>query len=273
MQKHGILDYGKAQTGASHLARTALVHTIEALEEARQVLGRHTNAIVGKGECPLGRTVVVAYGRLNHACIGTLSRKSYGGTFARIGNGVVGEIAEHAVEQTLIAPYHDVVGQKIVECHVLLLQLQGSLLLYVLHHLRYVYIIGARHLGRVVHAVERRYVVQERREALALGVASAQELLAHLVVDVGIVEYCLQIALYARHGGLEFVGYVLRQLAFEYILFAPCRLQALVYLDDAFGYFAQLIGRKLNEVFCIERLTVVGSRCKSAQFLDRKSVV
>ena len=149
----------------------------------------------------------------------------------------------------------------------LLLKLQGCLLLDVLHHLRYVYIIGARHLGRVVHAVERRDVVQERREALALGVAASEELLAHLVVDVGIFEYGLQIALYACHGCLEFVGYVLRQLAFEYVLFAPCRLQALVYLDDALGYFAQLVGRKCNEVFRVERLTVVGSRGKSAQFL------
>ena len=94
----------------------------------------------------------------------------------------------------------------------LLLQLQGCLLLDVLHHLRYVDVLGARHLGRVVHAIERRDVVQERCEALALGVAAAQKLLAHLVVNVGIVEYCLQIALYARHGSLEFVGYVLRQL-------------------------------------------------------------
>ena len=54
MQKHGVLDYGETQTCASHLARTALVHPIEALEEARQVLGRHANTVVGNGECPLG---------------------------------------------------------------------------------------------------------------------------------------------------------------------------------------------------------------------------
>ena len=54
MQKHGILDDGEPQTGASHLARTSLVHPIEALEEARKVLGGHTNTVVGKGECPLG---------------------------------------------------------------------------------------------------------------------------------------------------------------------------------------------------------------------------
>ena len=149
----------------------------------------------------------------------------------------------------------------------LLLQLQGSLLLDVLHQLRYVDVLGARHFGRVVHAVERRDVVQERREALTLGVATAQELLAHLIVDVGIFEYCLQIALDARHGGLEFVGYVLCQLAFEYVLFAPCRLQALVNLDDALGNFAQLVGRKRNEVFRVERLTVVGSRSKGTEFL------
>ena len=34
MQKHGVLDYGETQTGASHLARTAFVHPIEALENA-----------------------------------------------------------------------------------------------------------------------------------------------------------------------------------------------------------------------------------------------
>ena len=223
------------------------------------MLGGHTNAVVGKGECPLGRTVVVAYDWLNHACIGTLSRKSYGGAFARIGDGVVGEIAEHAVEQTLIASDHDVVGQTIVKYHAFLLQLQGCLLLDVLHHLRYVDILGARHLGRVVHAVERRDVVQKRREALALGVAAAQKLLAHLIVDVRIFEYCLQIALYARHGRLEFVGYVLCQLALEYVLFASSRLQALIDFDNALGYFAKLIGWKRNEVFRVERFAVVGA--------------
>ena len=101
--------------------------------------------------------------------------------------------------------------------------------------------------------------MQERREALALGIAATKELLAHLVVDVGIFEYCLQIALDARHGGLEFVGYVLRQLALEHVLFAPCRLQALVNLDDALGYFAQLVGWEDDKVFGIERLTVVGA--------------
>ena len=56
-------------------------------------------------------------------------------------------------------------------------------------------------------------------------------------------------------------------LAFEYVLFASCRLQALVNLDYALGYFAQLIGWKRNQVFRIERLTVVSSRGESAQFL------
>ena len=55
------------------------------------------------------------------------------------------------------------------------------------------------------------------------------------------------------------MGDVLRQLALEYVLFAPCRLQALVNLDDALGYFAQLVGWEDDEVFGVERFTVVGA--------------
>src|ERR1035441_9982728 len=45
-----VLDDRKAQTGAPHLARPRLVHTIEALEDARQVLGRNPDTAVGNAD-------------------------------------------------------------------------------------------------------------------------------------------------------------------------------------------------------------------------------
>lgn len=176
-----------------------------------------------------------------------------------VGDGVVGEVAEHAVEQTRAAAHHDVRLQAVAELHLLLLQLQCRLLLYVRHNVRDVHVLLAHHLRCVVHAVERRDVLQQRGEALALRVAALQKLLACGIVDVRVLEDGLQIALYACHGCLQLVRDVLRELSFQYVLLAACSLQSLVHLDDAFGYLAQLVVGEHGEVLRVERLVVVGS--------------
>lgn len=74
VEYHGVLYDGEAQSGATHLARATLVHTIEALEEALQVFGSHPHSIVGEAEMPLA---VVLYVGLDELC-----RERYGGTYA-----------------------------------------------------------------------------------------------------------------------------------------------------------------------------------------------
>ena len=84
-----------------------------------------------------------------------------GGALAGIGYGVVGEVAEDAVEQTLVAVDDEPFGQ-VYDClHALLLQLQGGGLGDARHELRHVDIGKVHHLDAVVHLVERRYVLQQ----------------------------------------------------------------------------------------------------------------
>ena len=43
---HNVFDNGEAETSASRLARACLVDTVEALEQARQMLGRYARTKV-----------------------------------------------------------------------------------------------------------------------------------------------------------------------------------------------------------------------------------
>ena len=119
---------------------------------------------------------------------------------------------------------------------------------------------------RVVHPVERRYVVQQRGEPSALRVAALHELLFHLGVHVRIAEYGLQIALYACHGSFQLVRYVLRELPFQYGLFLAGALQAFVYLYYPLSNLPQFVVGKVGEVFRVERFVVVGTACEYLQF-------
>ena len=82
------------------------------------------------------------------------------GSFACVGYGIVGEIAEHAVEQALIAFHPDACRQEIAEGHVLILHLQSRFLGNVVHGKRYVYRFEALHFGGIVQLVECGYVLE-----------------------------------------------------------------------------------------------------------------
>lgn len=122
--------------------------------------------------------------------------------------------------------------------------------------------------GSVVHAVERGYVLQERCQTLTLGIAALEKLLTHRVVDVRILQNGLEVSLNACYRRLQLMRDVLRELALENVLFAARGLQALVNLDDALRYLAQLVTRKDSKVFHVERLVMVSTRGKGAQLHD-----
>lgn len=46
MPYYGILNYGKAQTGASGLTRPPFIHAVEAFEQSGQMLVVHAHAVV-----------------------------------------------------------------------------------------------------------------------------------------------------------------------------------------------------------------------------------
>ena len=218
MHSHGIFDDSQSQSGAAHLPASALINTVEAFEETRQMLGCHTDAVVAEGEMPIGLLPL----RL-HADMGA---------HAGVGDGVVGEVAEDAVEQTAVAVHLDFAGNITAHRHIVLFKIELTFFLDGAYQLSYIDILVTYHVGTVVHAVERRHIVEQCGESLALGVTAVEEDVARLVVDMRIFEDGLQIALNAGHRCLQFVGYILRELSFEYILLLLRTLQLEIKFDD-----------------------------------------
>ena len=90
MERDGVADDRQAEPRAAHLARTPFVDAVEPLEQGGQVLLRDADAVVGEQES-------IGVGRLVHKPDQNISS-------ARIGGGVVGEVAENGFEQPGVAP-------------------------------------------------------------------------------------------------------------------------------------------------------------------------
>ena len=254
VEDDGVLDDGEPQSCASERPASPLVDAVEALEEARQMLLGHAATRVGDGKLPI-------------AVLGTRLDID-GRLLSRIGQGVVDEVAEDTVDHAPHAPHRQLGGQRDEEPHLPLLKLQCRLLLYLPDHLRDVHRLLAVQVLHLVHDVERRDVGQQRGEPLALRVAAVEKHLARLLVDRGMVDERLQVALDARHGRLQLVGDVVGELAFEFVLLPARALVALIDLDDALGDVAQLVVGKDRQVLDVERLVVVGPRGEEPQFGD-----
>jgi hypothetical protein len=121
MQLNGVFHDGEAETCASEFAAPALVDTVEPLEDTRQMLLRYSNAIVGEGELPMG--------------VGVGMCKGYRGAVARVGYGVVGEVAEDAMDERRVGASHKRGGQLVVEMHPMFFQLQCRSVENLLHYL------------------------------------------------------------------------------------------------------------------------------------------
>ena len=141
MQENGILDDGKPQTGATHLAAASLIYPIETLEKTGEMLGRNSLAIITEDEMPLIALL--------------LGTQRYLTSFAGISYGIVGKIAEHTIEQTAVT-LHDnmLVGKKILESHLVRLSFQRRLMGYFSHHLRNVYRLEIYHIRTVIQPVQ-----------------------------------------------------------------------------------------------------------------------
>ena len=141
MQENGILDDGKTQTGATHLAAASLIYPIETLEKTGEMLGRNSLAIITEDEMPLIALL--------------LGTQRYLTPFAGISYGIVGKIAEHTVEQTAVT-LHDnmLVGKKILKSHLVRLSFERRLTGYFSHHLRNVYRLEIYHIRTVIQPVQ-----------------------------------------------------------------------------------------------------------------------
>ena len=90
-------------------------------DEAKGNFLRYSNAIVGEGELPMG--------------VGVGMCKGYCGAVARVGYGVVGEVAEDAMGERRVGASHKRGGQLVVEMHPMFFQLQCRSVENLLHYL------------------------------------------------------------------------------------------------------------------------------------------
>lgn len=112
MQLNGVFHDGETETCASEFAASAFIDTVESLKNTRQMFRSNPYAIVGECELPTG------------VCIGM--RKGYCGPIACIGNGVVSEVAEDAMDKRHVAVGHKRRWQLVVEMHTMLFQMQSG---------------------------------------------------------------------------------------------------------------------------------------------------
>ena len=204
VQHDGILDDGEAEARAAHVAAAPLVYAVEALEDAGQMLVGNADAVVLEGEMP---AVLLLFGR-----------HLDGGALAGVVDGVVHQVAEDAVEQGGVALHDDVWRQTVSDGHVALAHVEGSLLYDVGKHDRHVDALHRQQVGGIVHLVERRDVLQERRQPLGLRVGPDDELPAGVFIELRVVENGLGVAEDAGHGRLQLVGNVLGELASHAVL-------------------------------------------------------
>ena len=97
VQHNGIFDDGQSKSGATELPTPAFVYAIESFEQSGQVLIRYTYAIISEGKPPF---LLIFF-----------SVKGDGCPVASVRNGIVSQVSEYAVQQTLIALNDDVFGK------------------------------------------------------------------------------------------------------------------------------------------------------------------
>ena len=86
MEQHGIFHNGQPQAGSAQLPASPLVHPIETLEDAPQVLRRHSHPVVAEGEVIALLILRIAHDVHVRAVPG-------------IRDGVVHQVAEDGIEQ------------------------------------------------------------------------------------------------------------------------------------------------------------------------------
>ena len=121
MQLNGVFHNSEAETCASKFAASTFVDTVESLKDTRQMFCWDSNAIVGESELPMG--------------VGVGMCKGYRGSVARVGYGVVGEVAEDAMDERRVGASHKRGGQLVVEMHPMFFQLQCRSVENLLHYL------------------------------------------------------------------------------------------------------------------------------------------
>ena len=141
MKQHCVLHDSKSQTCSAKFATSPLVDSVEPFEEAWQVFPAHTQSVVDEAEIP----VSIFFVSIECDCR----------SVASIGYCVVGEIAEHTIEQAFDTLNHNAFREIVQESHLSFVQFQCRLLLNVAHQLADVYDLNVHHLRSVVHSVER----------------------------------------------------------------------------------------------------------------------
>ena len=241
MESHGVAHDGEPQAGASGAARAPLVDSVEALEEARQMLVGDADAVVGHAQRDAG---VVLADDAYADCRGSA-----------VGNGVVDEIVEDGFQKHRIPLCGNRAGHIVADDD----PFGGRGHLAVAHAFsddlgevdpRLLYRAGA-----VLHSRDEGYIGQKPLQAFGVGGGALKEVESLFRVEIGMVDERLKAYAYGGHGGLQLMIDVVGELSFDtllLLLLVECGavfgvavgiglLQACVKAHDIAGYFAELV--------------------------------
>ena len=229
-----MFDDAEAQAGASVLARAAAVDAHEAVEEAREVLVGHALAGVVEVEIIVGGRVA---GWLGVDFRGFVGFEHDVHPLAGIGDGVLQQVAEDAVEQFVVA-LHGHGRQVVVERDGGSGGLVGKVGHGLVGHRAGIHVGAREEVGALLQLVDDGHVLYEVRETEGLAVAAVEEVAAALVVDGLVGEEYLQVAADGTDGGLQLVGDVGGHLLFQ---LAVALLGGLGLATQAVGFVGQLL--------------------------------
>ena len=179
----------------------------------RKMLGRDTLSVVADGEFVGTSISIFHFHTYDAQACGTRG----------ISYRVVYEIAEYAIYQCGIALDVHLSRHILDHINTFLLELQSSILQYIVHHLGHVHLLV--HLGEFYTSLDallsliqfgkRGHILQESAHALALRITSLQEVLTCILFHVGVLDDTLQETSDAGSRCLQFVCSILRKLLFD----------------------------------------------------------
>lgn len=202
VEKDGVFHDRKPEASPAQFPTAALVDAVETFENTIYMLLFYTYAIVGIAEIEKAVVFLVAIYRNLHP-------------FSGVSDSIVEKVPENRIQKGMVPMDNGRLGNMDEARNALLFHFLRTFPFYFANQLVKVHVGKVEEVSRLVHAVQNGNVLQKAGQARALRIATFEEKVPFVFREVRRIQDCLQIALYATDGGFQFMGYVLRQLAFD----------------------------------------------------------
>lgn len=202
VEKDGILNDRKTQSGSSQFAATAFIDPIEAFEDAVDMFFFHSDTVVREVE-------IIEF------LVLFITGQTDGNILAGIGDGIIKQIPEDRVEERMIPMNRGIRRQVDLAGNMLFFHFLSAFMLDFLYQLIDIDVGQIKHGSGFIHPVQDRNILQQNRQSGTLRITALDEELPFVGGQVRIVDDCFQISLNTADRRFQFVRDVLRQLPFH----------------------------------------------------------